>query len=131
MLENDKSARISVARKDMDTRLIARYAMRETMGILVMAVALFWSAGRIDWWAAWAAIAVMAAWIMATATGEKTRRASLQRVGAPHCRERHLGPADDRFLRRSRCAGGESRRRCRHGRSRCRALAGAAHGLEV
>jgi protein-S-isoprenylcysteine O-methyltransferase Ste14 len=47
--------------------LIARYAIRETMGIVVMAVALFWSAGQIDWWPAWASIAVMLAWITATA----------------------------------------------------------------
>ena len=51
----------------MDTKLIARYAIRETTGLVVMAIALFWSAGRIDWWAAWAALAVMAAWIIATA----------------------------------------------------------------
>jgi protein-S-isoprenylcysteine O-methyltransferase Ste14 len=51
----------------MDTKLIARYAIRETMGIVGMGVALFWSAGRIDWWPAWAAIAVMLAWITATA----------------------------------------------------------------
>jgi protein-S-isoprenylcysteine O-methyltransferase Ste14 len=51
----------------MDTNLIARYAIRETMGIVVMGVALFWSAGKIDWWPAWAAIAVMLAWITATA----------------------------------------------------------------
>ena len=51
----------------MDTKLIARYAIRETLGLVVMGVALFWSAGRIDWWPAWAAIAVMAAWITATA----------------------------------------------------------------
>jgi hypothetical protein len=51
----------------MDTKLVARYAIRETMGIVVMGVALFWSAGRLDWWPAWAAIAVMAAWIAATA----------------------------------------------------------------
>lgn len=31
-----------------------------------MAVVLYWSAGRIDWWPAWAALAVMAVWIMAT-----------------------------------------------------------------
>jgi hypothetical protein len=36
----------------MDTKLSARYAIRETMGIVVMGVALFWSAGRIDWWPA-------------------------------------------------------------------------------
>ena len=51
----------------MDSKLIARYAIRETMGIVGMGVALFWSAGRIDWWPAWAAIAVMLAWITATA----------------------------------------------------------------
>jgi protein-S-isoprenylcysteine O-methyltransferase Ste14 len=51
----------------MGTQLIARYAIRETLGIVVMGVALFWSAGQIDWWPAWAAITVMAAWITATA----------------------------------------------------------------
>ena len=34
----------------MDAKLIARYAVRETMGLVLMGVALFWSAGRIDWW---------------------------------------------------------------------------------
>lgn len=51
----------------MDTKLVARYAIRETMGIVVMGVALFWSAGRIDWWPAWGAIAVMLGWSTATA----------------------------------------------------------------
>jgi protein-S-isoprenylcysteine O-methyltransferase Ste14 len=51
----------------MNTKLIVRYAIRETMGIVVMGVALFWSAGQIDWWPAWASIAVMLAWITATA----------------------------------------------------------------
>ncbi len=50
----------------MDKKLIARYAIRETLGILFMGVALFWPAGRLDWWPAWAAIAVMLAWILAT-----------------------------------------------------------------
>ena len=36
----------------MNAKLIARYAIRETMGLVIMAIALFWSAGRIDWWAA-------------------------------------------------------------------------------
>jgi len=44
-----------------------RYAIREVLGLVVMSVALFGSAGRIDWWAAWAALGVMAAWIAATA----------------------------------------------------------------
>ena len=32
-----------------------------------MGVALFWSAGRLDWWQAWASLAVMAFWTAATA----------------------------------------------------------------
>jgi len=43
----------------MNTRLIATYFLDEVLGILGMRVALFWSAGRMDWWPAWAAIAVM------------------------------------------------------------------------
>ena len=53
--------------KDLDKKLIARYVIRETLGIVVMGVALFWSAGQVTWWPAWAAIAVMLAWITATA----------------------------------------------------------------
>jgi len=44
-----------------------RYAAREILGVVGMGVALFWSAGRIDWWPAWAALAVMAVWTAATA----------------------------------------------------------------
>lgn len=51
----------------MDTQLITRYAIRETMGLVVMGVALFWSAGRVDWWQAWGVLGVMALWIIATA----------------------------------------------------------------
>jgi protein-S-isoprenylcysteine O-methyltransferase Ste14 len=46
----------------MDKKLITRYTIRETMGIVVMGLALFWSARQIDWWSAWASIAVMLAW---------------------------------------------------------------------
>lgn len=60
-------AAISGMWREMDTKLIVRYAVRETMGIVIMGVALFWSAGKIDWWAAWASIAVMLGWITATA----------------------------------------------------------------
>jgi protein-S-isoprenylcysteine O-methyltransferase Ste14 len=50
----------------MNTKLLARYATREILGLAVMGAALFWSAGQIGWWPAWAALAVMAAWILAT-----------------------------------------------------------------
>jgi protein-S-isoprenylcysteine O-methyltransferase Ste14 len=51
----------------MNTRPIVRYAIRETMGLVIMGIALFWSAGKINWWPAWASLAVMFAWIVATA----------------------------------------------------------------
>ena len=51
----------------MDTKLVARYAIREALGLIVMGMALFWSAGTIDWWPAWASLGVMLAWIIATA----------------------------------------------------------------
>lgn len=51
----------------MDKKLIARYALREALGLVGMGVALFWPAGRIDWWPAWAALGVMLGWIVATA----------------------------------------------------------------
>jgi len=51
----------------MDTKLITRYLIREALSLAGMGVALFWSAGRIDWWPAWAALAVMFVWIAGTA----------------------------------------------------------------
>src|SRR5512137_637109 len=51
----------------MDKKIITRYAIRETMGLICMGVALFWSAGTIDWWQGWALLAVMLGWIVATA----------------------------------------------------------------
>jgi protein-S-isoprenylcysteine O-methyltransferase Ste14 len=39
-------------------KMIAWYFVDEVVSIFAMGVALFWSAGRLDWWAAWAAIAV-------------------------------------------------------------------------
>ena len=51
----------------MDSKLVARYVVREFLGLLIVGAALFWSAGRLDWWPAWAALAVMLAWSAATA----------------------------------------------------------------
>lgn len=50
----------------MNARLITRYFVRESMGLVMVALALFWSAGRLDWWQGWACLAVMAGWVTAT-----------------------------------------------------------------
>jgi hypothetical protein len=57
---------MSLTYKNMNTKLIRLYILDQIMGIAGMGVALFWSAGRIDWWAAWAAIAVWLAFFTAT-----------------------------------------------------------------
>lgn len=51
----------------MQTTARTRYFIREVLSLVGMGVALFWSAGRLDWWPAWAALAVMGFWIAATA----------------------------------------------------------------
>ncbi len=51
----------------MQTARRTRYLFREVLSLAGMGVALFWAAGRIDWWPAWAALAVMAVWTAATA----------------------------------------------------------------
>ena len=50
----------------MNTKIVARYLLDQALGLVVMGVALFWSAGRLDWWPAWAAIGVWLAWFAAT-----------------------------------------------------------------
>jgi protein-S-isoprenylcysteine O-methyltransferase Ste14 len=51
----------------MSAKLIVRYTVRETLGLVIMGVALFWSAGKLNWLPAWACLAVMAGWSAATA----------------------------------------------------------------
>ncbi len=51
----------------VDKKLLVRYIIRESMGIAVMGAALFWPAGKLDWWQAWAALGVMLIWTVATA----------------------------------------------------------------
>ncbi|MBI4926417.1 MAG: hypothetical protein HY835_01535, partial [Anaerolineae bacterium] len=51
----------------MDAKLITRYAVRETLGLVVMGAALFWPAGTLNWWQGWAALGVMVGWTAATA----------------------------------------------------------------
>jgi protein-S-isoprenylcysteine O-methyltransferase Ste14 len=50
----------------MNSKLIARYFTRETLGIVMVGVALFWSAGTLNWWPAWALLLVTLAWVIAT-----------------------------------------------------------------
>jgi protein-S-isoprenylcysteine O-methyltransferase Ste14 len=50
----------------LDARLLVRYAVREALGLAVMAAALFLSAGQLAWWPAWACLAVMLSWTVAT-----------------------------------------------------------------
>jgi protein-S-isoprenylcysteine O-methyltransferase Ste14 len=46
---------------------IARYVVRETLGVVVTAVALLWSEGSVDWWQGWVAIAIVLSWTVALA----------------------------------------------------------------
>jgi protein-S-isoprenylcysteine O-methyltransferase Ste14 len=49
----------------MNKKLVALYILDQVLSIAGMGVALFWSAGKMDWWPAWAAIAVWLAWFTA------------------------------------------------------------------
>ena len=49
----------------MNKKIIVLYILDQVLSIAGMGVALFWSAGRIDWWPAWAAIVVWLAWFAA------------------------------------------------------------------
>jgi protein-S-isoprenylcysteine O-methyltransferase Ste14 len=49
----------------LKTKIVTLYLLDQILSIAGMGVALFWSAGRIDWWAAWAAIAVWLIWFTA------------------------------------------------------------------
>jgi protein-S-isoprenylcysteine O-methyltransferase Ste14 len=49
----------------MNIKLIALYILDQVLSLAGMGVALFWSAGRMDWQPAWAAIAVWIAWFAA------------------------------------------------------------------
>jgi protein-S-isoprenylcysteine O-methyltransferase Ste14 len=51
----------------MDNKIFVRYVVRESVGILGMGAALFWSAGTLHWWQAWAVLLIMLVWSIATA----------------------------------------------------------------
>ncbi len=48
------------------SRIVARWAVRETMGVVMLVLLLFLSAGRWDWGWGWALVILMAAWVIAT-----------------------------------------------------------------
>ncbi len=72
----------------MNTKTIARFALRETLGVTLTGVALFWSAGEIDWLPAWALLSVISAWIVATAvvTFRHSPERLDERLGRPRVR---------------------------------------------
>jgi len=49
----------------MNPKLVALYFLGQILSLLSAGVAMFWSAGRMDWWPAWAVIAVWLAWFTA------------------------------------------------------------------
>ncbi|MCA9635983.1 MAG: hypothetical protein KC420_08140, partial [Myxococcales bacterium] len=48
-------------------RGVRRWAIREAMGVLSLALLLFVAAGTARWTAGWVVVAIMAAWVIATA----------------------------------------------------------------
>ena len=49
----------------MKPKLVALYFLGEILGLVGAGVAMFWSAGRLDWWSAWGVIAVWLVWFTA------------------------------------------------------------------
>jgi len=50
----------------MNLQLVLRFAIREIMGAAFLGVALFWSAGRVNWWPGWALVAITLVWSVST-----------------------------------------------------------------
>jgi len=49
------------------SRIVRRWALRESMGVLMVGVMLFWAAGRLDWGMGWALLGILVAWVGGTA----------------------------------------------------------------
>ncbi len=43
-------------------RMVIRFLIREIMGVVILGILLFWSAGTFNWPMAWALLAIMLAW---------------------------------------------------------------------
>jgi len=50
----------------MKDRLLLRFAIRETMGTIIVGVLLFWPSRTLDWWPAWAVVAITFLWTLGT-----------------------------------------------------------------
>jgi protein-S-isoprenylcysteine O-methyltransferase Ste14 len=50
----------------MNKKIVALFLLDQILSLAATGVILFWSAGRLDWWAAWAAIGIWLAWFAAT-----------------------------------------------------------------
>jgi protein-S-isoprenylcysteine O-methyltransferase Ste14 len=64
-------------------RGVTRWIVRETMGVVMLALLLFLAAGTTNWFAGWVMVIIMAAWVAATAIVVIPRRPELlaERVG--------------------------------------------------
>lgn len=71
------------AQQSQVKRGVVRWLLRETLGTVILGVALFLSAGTLGWPAGWALVALTAAWIAATALTVIPRNPELlaERVG--------------------------------------------------
>ncbi len=49
----------------MNKKLVAFYYLDQILSLISVGVAMFWSAGRINWWPAWAVIAIWLVWFSA------------------------------------------------------------------
>jgi len=63
----EKNISIQESKPQDTSRAVARWAVRETMGLVMLVLFLFISAGRWDWGWGWALVILMGAWVIATA----------------------------------------------------------------
>jgi len=50
----------------MKDKLLLRFAIRETIGTVIVGVLLFWPARTLDWWPAWGVVAITFLWTLGT-----------------------------------------------------------------
>jgi protein-S-isoprenylcysteine O-methyltransferase Ste14 len=61
---------ITQLRREMSPQVkhgVMRWIVRETMGVVMLALMLFLAAGTLNWIAGWAMVIIMAGWVIATA----------------------------------------------------------------